>query len=182
MSHRNLLLQWLADYSPSEEEQESYAKILRFVSEELQCFERTCIPGHITGSAWILDSSGDRALLTHHKKLGLWLQLGGHADGDSDVRSVALREAREESGIEAIEFVRPGIFDVDVHWIPERRTDPGHYHYDVRFLLRVSDPTAELQVSEESHALRWITAPELAGLEVDQSVRRMARKWADLMA
>lgn len=75
------------------------AAIIAFVEAEPRCAERSLAGGHLTGSAWIVDTARRRALLTHHRKLGLWLQPGGHADGEPDLRAVAWREAREESGL-----------------------------------------------------------------------------------
>ena len=97
---------------------------------------RACFDdGHITGSAWVVDPAGSRLLLTHHRKLGKWLQLGGHSDGEPDTLAVALREAREESGLR----VRPisnAVLDIDIHTIPALKGEPAHLHYDVRFALR----------------------------------------------
>jgi hypothetical protein len=111
----------------------------RFVRTHADCFERTCAPGHITGSAWILSSDRRRVLLTHHRKLGRWLQLGGHADGDPDPLRVAMREAREDS--DWCTSSRSGLggesvpLDLDIHRIPARGDEPAHLHHDVRYLL-----------------------------------------------
>ena len=75
------------------------ADTIRFVEAHADCCSRTQLSGHLTGSAWIVDASRTRTLLTHHRKLDKWLQLGGHADGDPDLLAVALREGREESGL-----------------------------------------------------------------------------------
>lgn len=175
--HRRELLRLLAAHrSIDSVEERSRRRIVDFVGGHRDCFERTLGIGHVTGSAWLLDRDGSRALLTFHRKLGRWLQLGGHADGDCDVLAVALREACEESGIDGIEPASLEIFDVDVHRIPARPSEPEHDHYDVRFLLRVTGDDA-FRVSEESVSLRWFSMKELAEIETDDSVRRMARKW-----
>ena len=96
---------------------------------------RERLAGHFTASAWLVDGAGERVLLTHHRKLDRWLQLGGHADGDRDFARVALREAEEESGLTGLS-VEPAIFDLDAHWIPEHKDVPAHCHYDVRFVVR----------------------------------------------
>ena len=115
-------------------------------------------------------------LLTHHRKLDRWLQPGGHADGDADMARVALTEAAEESGLSGLR-VDPGIFDLDRHWIPGRGDVPGHWHHDVRFVVRAGDDEAFV-VSEESHALAWRPIREVADDEtMDDSLRRMARRW-----
>lgn len=175
--HRRELLRLLGTHRPVDSvEEESCRRIVDFVSAHPSCFQRALEHGHVTGSAWLLDRDGSRALLTFHRKLGRWLQPGGHADGDCDILAVALREAREESGIDGIEPASLEIFDVDVHRIPARPSEPEHDHYDVRFLFRVTGDNA-FRVSEESVSLRWFSMKELAEIETDESVRRMARKW-----
>lgn len=152
------------------------ANCLSFLSSASLPFDREHAEGHFTGSAWLVDASGTRVLLTHHRKLGRWLQLGGHADGDSDLTAVALREASEESGLSGL-TVEQDIFDVDRHWIPERPNEPGHWHYDVRYVVRagVHDMFA---VSDESLDLAWISIETLATAgDTDESLRRMAQKW-----
>ncbi|MDN5781647.1 MAG: NUDIX hydrolase [Luteimonas sp.] len=139
-------------------------------------FVRDRLAGHFTASAWLVDRSGTRILLTHHRKLGMWLQLGGHADGDRDLARTALREAEEESGLADLQVV-PGIFDLDRHRIPEHKGVPAHWHYDVRYLVQAGDDE-DFVVSDESHALAWRDIASLAGDEdADASLRRMARKW-----
>lgn len=149
-----------------------------FVMDNPGCFERSLGIGHVTGSAWVLDKTRGRVLLTHHKKLDIWVQLGGHADGESDVAAVAMREAREESGISQIELLMPDIFDIDIHLIPARGDEPEHYHYDCRFAL-VAD-TAEYVVSEESHDLAWIRLGEVARYTTEESMMRMVGKTREL--
>ncbi|MCK7595418.1 NUDIX hydrolase [Pseudomarimonas salicorniae] len=149
---------------------------LEFLQGEGAVFERSHLVGHFTGSAWIVDPSGQRSLLTLHAKLGRWLQLGGHADGDPDLRAVALREAEEESGLTGLS-VEPAIFDIDRHAIPARGAEPEHWHYDVRFVVRAGAST-DFVVSEESSALAWREVAELVDEDsLDPSLRRMARQW-----
>ncbi len=147
-----------------------------FAAAHADCCERTCVPGHFTGSAWLVSADGERALLLHHRKLDRWLQPGGHADGDSDLAGVALREAEEESGLSGLR-VEGGVFDLDRHEIPARGIEPAHYHYDVRFVVRAG-ADEDFTVSEESHALKWLPVPAIADdAGADPSLRRMARRW-----
>ncbi|HEY2775131.1 MAG TPA: NUDIX hydrolase [Candidatus Binatia bacterium] len=173
---RNALLELLGSYRPfSANDAAACERIAAFVRATPDCFERSHIEGHVTGSAWILDAERDRCLLTHHRKLGRWLQLGGHADGDPDIVAVALREAREESGLTSIRVVDSSIFDCDVHAIPERKGEPAHLHYDVRFLLE-ADPAEALTVSEESRALAWVPLVDVAALCDEESMMRMVAR------
>src|SRR3979490_420970 len=111
--HRTVLLRLLHEYNPADpEELIDKNKMIAFVEDNPQCFERSLEIGHITASAWLIDKTGSHALLTHHKKLNRWLQLGGHCDGDPDVIAVAIKEAQEESGIKEIVPVSRSIFDL----------------------------------------------------------------------
>jgi 8-oxo-dGTP pyrophosphatase MutT (NUDIX family) len=180
------LLEMLARYRDAfPSEAAVVERICALVDSRPDCFERTCRPGHITAAAWILSTDRRRALLTHHRKLGRWLQLGGHADGQWHVEEVALREAREESGLARFEFipihgaVLP--FDLDVHEIPARYDADGalvedaHEHHDIRFLL-IAASGDEIRVSDESHDLKWCTPDEVRALTDEESVLRMLRK------
>ena len=140
-------------------------------------FLRERLAGHFTASAWLVDGRGACVLLTHHRKLGLWLQLGGHADGEEDFATVAMTEAREESGLDELSIDDESIFDLDRHWIPGHKGVPAHWHYDVRFVVRAGG-SEHFVVSDESHALAWRDIASLVDDEgADTSLRRMARKW-----
>lgn len=179
MANRNFLLRQLSAHQAYDAHEERMLGLLRaFVSGHDDCFERTCSIGHVTGSAWVVDLKREYVLLTHHVRLDKWLQLGGHADGEADILSVALREAREESGLEAIHPVSDMIFDVDVHQIPARGAEPAHDHYDVRFLFE-ADRCHLLRISEESKALAWVKIADVRTLTREESVLRMVAKTKD---
>jgi 8-oxo-dGTP pyrophosphatase MutT (NUDIX family) len=149
--------------------------MIRFVETHADCAERSLQIGHLTGSAWIVDRDRKRTLLTHHRKLDKWLQLGGHADGELDLLAVAFREAQEESGLTRLRVIDASIFDVDRHLIPARKTEPDHWHYDVRFLIE-ADPEEPFVISDESHDLAWIEIARMAEYNPEESMMRMARK------
>jgi 8-oxo-dGTP pyrophosphatase MutT (NUDIX family) len=140
---------------------------------------RSNLHAHITASAWIVDPQRTRAVLLHHRKLDRWLQLGGHVDGDADVRGAALREAREESGLRTLRSLDEAIYDIDVHVIPARAGEPEHEHHDLRFAFE-ADPREPLVHNEESHDVRWVALGELDAYAIDDSVRRLAAKTARL--
>ena len=171
------VLELLAGYSPDGAgELRSLDLFVAFARAHPDCCERTLLVGHFTGSAWLVSADGERVLLTHHRKLDRWLQLGGHADGDGDLARVALREAEEESGLSGLR-VEADIFDLDRHLIPARGAEPAHWHHDVRFVVRATG-SEDFTVGEESHALAWRSIADIAvDNEADESLRRMARKW-----
>src|SRR5262245_9025625 len=146
--------------------------MLAFVDEHpLDAHRRTLLVGHLTASAIVLDPRRQRVLLTLHGKLGRWLQLGGHCDGDANLPGVALREAIEESGIGDL-AIDPVPIDLDIHSIPARPGEPEHLHLDTRFLVLAEDGARERR-SEESRDLRWFDEPETRLLGLDDSVRRL---------
>ncbi len=170
------ILEQLQQYQPFDlNEKAMIGETIAFIQSYANCLERSLAVGHITASAWITDQARQCVLLTHHKKLGKWFQLGGHADGEPDLIKVALTEAREESGLTHFTLVSPAIFDVDIHLIPARQSDPAHFHYDIRFLLE-ADRNQPLIINHESKALKWIAIDEVANLNNSESIIRMVRK------
>ncbi len=147
------------------------ARLLAFLDAHPGALHRSELAGHLTASALVLDAGRERALLTLHGKLGRWLQLGGHCDGDANLPAVALREALEESGIEGLR-IDPRPLDVDVHAIPARPGEPEHLPLDTRFLA-VAPPGAEPVRGPESRELRWFAPAELEGIDADASLRRL---------
>ena len=165
----------LADYA-SRFPAEDSARFVDFVERQPRCFERDCFDdGHVTGSALVVNRRRDAALMTHHAKLGRWLQLGGHSDGDSDVLAVACREAEEESGL-AVASLSAAPLDIDIHAIPARGTEPQHFHYDVRFVLQVRG-SEEFVATAESLSLAWVPLDQMTTYTDEESVLRLVRKF-----
>ena len=132
---------------------------------------RTERPGHFTGSALVVHADLERTLVLFHTKLQIWVQPGGHADGDANLAAVALREATEETGIEGLR-VWPVAVDLDIHEVDPPKED-AHLHYDVRFVV-LAPHGAEVDANHESQAQRWVRPDELAGLGADAGLQRLA--------
>lgn len=177
----NLLAQ-LQTYQPFDaEEAASQQRFIEFIQQQPQCFSRQNRAGHVTASTWIVDDKQQAVLLTLHKKLGKWLQLGGHCEVGETPLQAALREAREESGLTQFRVLTPEIFNIDVHTIPAREEEPAHLHYDVAYLLQADDALSMLQCApRESLALRWMPLATWDALWVDGAVQRMYLKWHQL--
>lgn len=167
----------LASYMPPAgarvaEQRTTQRRMLAFVdAHPSDAHLRTQLAGHLTASALVVDHAGERVLLTHHRKLRRWLQLGGHCDGDANLPGVALRECLEESGIEGL-AIDPTPIDLDVHTIPARPNEPEHLHLDTRFVVHAPRGAVE-RISAESIELRWFTPQELDTIETDDSMRRL---------
>lgn len=131
--------------------------------------------GHLTGSAWIVNADRTKVLLTHHKRLDRWFQLGGHVEISENVFEAANREALEESGLSSVKPLDGQIFDIDAHVIPMRPGVPAHTHFDVRFLFE-ADEIEPILISDESNDVRWVPVSEISQYSTDESVLRMVRK------
>ena len=174
MTPRHLALQrLLAAYEPSTSaEAQHLASILELLSTKSSAFDRDEYrPGHITASAFVVHPSEPAAALMKHRKLGRWLQPGGHVEPeDADIESAARREVEEEVGVSQLSSF--GVADVDVHVFPERADQPQHLHLDVRIgFIAGSDRLAD---SGESDGVRWAGFDEMQRME--ESLARPARR------
>ncbi len=176
---RRKLMDAIADYGLRHPNESAVIERLNgLLDDHPRCFHNDCWAGHITGSAWVLHPDRHSVLLTHHRKLNMWLQLGGHSDGDEDTWRVATREAEEESGLN-VRLADEAILDLDVHDIPARKGDPVHAHFDVRFVFLAQG--TDFTVTEESNALAWVPMSRLTEYTTEVSVTRLVDKsenWA----
>jgi 8-oxo-dGTP pyrophosphatase MutT (NUDIX family) len=173
--NRESLVRFFSDYQTSYTDEALFIPRFLELLKQTNCFDRTHLPGHITGSAWIVDPSNTQALLVHHAKLNKWVQPGGHADGDENILQVALREAEEETGLKKLRVVNDTPFDVDIHLIPKRADFPEHFHFDIRYFLEAS-MRDQIIVSNESHDVKWIALDTLEDYNQERSVIRMKIK------
>ena len=180
---RQALLDALAAHEPADdEERRDRDAIAALVAATPRCFDRDLYdPGHITGSAFVLDARRGKVLLHHHRRLDRWLQLGGHDDGEHDPLATALREAREESGLTDLKPLTAAILDVDVHAIPAARGEPPHLHHDVRYALVTRTPDL-IEQAAESLALEWFPLDEAARLMAEPGADRALARLASLAA
>lgn len=148
---RRLLEAWAP---PTHRQADIRDEIVAYCARHPDALARTCRPGHLTASAIVVDATGDHVLLHLHRKLGKWLQLGGHCDGDADLAAVALKESTEESGIETGLEIDPEPLDCDIHTV-EPPGEDAHLHLDTCFLVR-APAGAEERISTESIELRWL--------------------------
>ncbi|MEM1176886.1 MAG: NUDIX hydrolase [Acidobacteriota bacterium] len=169
-------LRWLGSFATEDPEQEELRRrmvgwIDRFPDS---AHRRECLEGHLTASALVVDPAFESVVLLHHRKLGRWLQPGGHCDGDANLAGVAWREAYEETGLDGLELI-PEVFDLDIHDIPAFPGIPAHLHLDTRFLV-VAPGSAEPRGNEESRAVRWFSLDEALATCDDASLLRMLRR------
>lgn len=175
--HRQKLLELLDSYkTPFMEEAAMVQRARRFAELHPNCFERID-EGHFTGSAWVLNPAHTHTLMLLHRKLNMWLQPGGHADGDSDITRVVLKEISEESGVDLshIKLINEEIFDVDIHVVHATEFDPRHEHFDIRFLVELDD-SLPLPGNEESHQIGWVPLEEVPRFNNARSFYRMVQK------
>ncbi len=165
----------LLQYNPTNPyEIDAKQRMIEFYDRYEDRFERTLLGGHFTASGWLLNPAKTHVLLMHHKKLNMWIQPGGHCDGNPNVLEVAIKEAEEESGMCGITAMHHDIFDIDIHLIPARKNEPEHFHYDVRFLLQA--PTNIFFKNDESHSLQWIALKSSQWPTNESSIIRMVEK------
>ena len=154
---RTFLIEELQNHTPTEQEAAFLPLFLDLLRSQ-RCFYRDhLMPGHITGSAILIDPSGNKILMNHHKTLDKWLNFGGHCDGEEDVLSVAIRETMEESGLTAFKPLTADIIDIDIHPIPANpnKGEPEHEHFDIRYAMRMTSEQIPV-ISEESLRLEWM--------------------------
>jgi 8-oxo-dGTP pyrophosphatase MutT (NUDIX family) len=166
----------LAAHRPADDEEARDLETMRGYASTLgEPCSRDEPEAHFTGSAVVVDDAGARTLLVHHAKSGAWFQPGGHIEPDDrTIGAAALREAREETGLD-VRLHEVGLLDVDVHWIPWDE----HYHLDLRFLVVAAGTLTH--DAAEVHAAEWLAWGE-AFARIEESALRRALAKAQAVA
>ncbi|HEX9163406.1 MAG TPA: NUDIX domain-containing protein [Thermoanaerobaculia bacterium] len=158
MKKATQLLEELRRYQPADAlEAQHHRAILDLLGYGRSPFSRSeFVPGHITASCFILDPDSGRLLLHHHRRLGRWLQMGGHVEPGESVLEAALREGAEESGLTDLVAMTDEVVDIDVHEIPAAKGEPDHAHFDIRYVAFTTQPSALTLDPNESYKLAWV--------------------------
>ncbi len=187
MADLSEVFQILDEHQPADEKEKADVALIRRMAEaHPDLLSKECEPGHITGSALIIDLKNGRYLLHYHKSLNKWLQFGGHGEGEADPAETAMREAVEESGLTDLRFfpaVSPRPLDIDVHTIPAKNGQPEHLHLDFRYLLATEKTEPQRLDKKESGRFRWFRFDQLSDLEprVDPGLFRLILKAKDTL-
>ncbi len=147
-------------YRPfNEQERRDRERILAFLAQNPDAFYRTNPTAHMTASAWIVNGRRDKVLLIYHKIYNSWAWTGGHADGEEDLLAVALREAREETGIRTVRPVTEEIYSLEVLTVDghEKRGEyvSSHLHMNVTYLLEAEEGETLRIREEENSGVGW---------------------------
>jgi 8-oxo-dGTP pyrophosphatase MutT (NUDIX family) len=177
------LLEELRRYRPADlQEAQHQRAILDLLSYATSPFSRDhFVPGHITGSCFIVDPVSQRVLLHHHRRLDRWLQMGGHVEQGESAIEAALREGREESGLQDLILLSEAAFDIDVHAIPSAKGEPEHSHFDIRYVARTSHPESIMIDRAESNELAWIELDGAIPLMNEEASKRAMLKIRNML-
>jgi ADP-ribose pyrophosphatase YjhB (NUDIX family) len=152
----------IARYAPyNAQEARDKTVILDFMDRHADAFLRSNLIAHMTASAWVVNAARDKVLMVYHRLYDSWSWTGGHADGEEDLLSVAMREVREETGVHSVRPVSEGIYSLEILTVDghEKRGEyvPSHLHLNVTYLLEADEHDA-LQICEaENSGVRWFT-------------------------
>ena len=169
----NLIAQ-IRNYVPVNEQEETDKQtLLSWIEKEEDISVRKNLTGHLTASAWVVTPDRKKVLMAYHNLYDSWAWLGGHADGEADLLSVAIREVREESGLVDVRPVLEDIFSLEILCVSghEKRGEyvPSHLHLNVTYLLE-ADPKAPVRCkADENKGVAWF--------RLDQAVAASREPW-----
>lgn len=152
----------IKNYIPfNEQEAEDKVRILKFIDENPDFLYRENLEGHMTTSIWTVNKERTKTLMVYHNIYDSWSWVGGHADGEEDLRNVALRELQEETGIENASLISDAVFSIEILDVEEHmkkgKKVPAHLHFNVTYIAE-ADEECHLHINEEENkAVRWFT-------------------------
>ncbi len=147
-------------------EKETAQKYIDFLEKQQEkAFVRQTLEWHFTGSIVVVNKDFSKTLLMHHKKLWIWMNFWWHADWESDLKNVAIRELEEEWGIKIQKENLLNIIDLDLHIIPERKQEPEHYHYDIKFIVAIDDNTNFEKQEKDVNDIKWFSINEIKNMK-----------------
>ena len=163
--NRERLMEEIREYTPfNEQEAADRAVILAFLSEQANAFERENRIAHMTASAWVVNRDHTKVLMVYHRIYDSWSWTGGHADGETDLLSVAIREVKEETGIRHVEPLSEKIFSLETLTVDghekKGRYVPSHLHLNVTYLLEADDSEPLHICEDENRGVAWFTPEE----------------------
>lgn len=169
------LLRYKEENPLEKETAEKYIKFLEKFWEKW--FFRENLEWHFTGSIVVVNNDISKTLLMHHKKLDRWLNFWWHADWDMDIENVAIRELAEEAGIfiEKSDLLK-GFIDLDLQTIPERKKEPEHFHYDIRFVVKIHENIDFQKQESEVNDIKWFSIEELEKQNLSPWVLKIIKK------
>jgi ADP-ribose pyrophosphatase YjhB (NUDIX family) len=166
------LLNELKSYEPFDNtEKIELVRFINFLENNKNVYSRNNLVAHLTSSSWIVNKNKDKVFLIHHNIYNCWAPLGGHADDDTNLSHVAMKESQEESGMENIKLLDKKILDISVMSVPEHvkngKIVPLHFHFDVRYLLEADEKQESKIAEREVSAGKWFNVDEIKELNID---------------
>ncbi len=167
----------LEAYRPfNEQEERDRQAMLAAMAAHEDIFLRSCAFFHMTASAWIVNARRDRALMAWHNIYRSWSWLGGHADGETDLLRVALREAREESGLVHVRPASEDIFSLEILTVDghEKRGKyvHSHLHLNITYLLEADEADELRDKPDENSGVNWFSLDEAVAASVEPWMQR----------
>lgn len=169
----------------NEQEERDRALILDFIAHNPDALLRTNLAAHITASAFVCNKSFDKIVFAFHHIYQSWAWVGGHADGDPDLLGVALKEAKEETGLESIVPYDENIFTLDVIYVHNHIKKgvyvPDHLHLNATYLLIADDKEIPKHNPEEHQDVRWFDLDQVMDMVSEDRMRPVYQKAFDMI-